>query len=238
MTDLERLHIQLETLYVLDEAGDLRFVREPGYALHELDPAPRLWMGRSLEGNLWRFRDDVPEAVRLEVEALCRLEPVTDDLETEPGQRGAILAALERHAPITEKWRGPAYWLPETGIEPRDAVIVTEENAHVLERHFPWKLTSRNSFTTGVLTASLEGGDAVSICYCAQLTEHASEAGVDTVEVARGRGHASAAVALWARAIRARGLQALYSTSWENVASRAVARKLGAVLYGEDWSVQ
>jgi RimJ/RimL family protein N-acetyltransferase len=238
ITDLERLSLQCETLFTLDANGDLVSVREPGYEPHELDPAPRFWMGRAVQGNLWRYRVDVPEALRLEVDAVCRVEPVAVDLEAEPQMRTAIRAALERHAPITEEWRGPAFWLSETTLEPRDAVLVTEANAHVLERHFPWKLTSRNSFKTGVLTASLERGDAVSICFCARLTQRAAEAGVETVESARGRGHAVAAVAVWAQAVRARGLMALYSTDWDNLASRSVARKLGAVLYGEDWSLQ
>jgi hypothetical protein len=30
----------------------------------------------------------------------------------------------------------------------------------------------------------------------------------------------------------------LYSTSWDNLASQAIARKLQMVLYGEDWSIQ
>jgi hypothetical protein len=41
----------------------------------------------------------------------------------------------------------------------------------------------------------------------------------------------------WARAVRALGAEPLYSTSWQNAASRAVARKLGLVLYGTDLSI-
>jgi hypothetical protein len=41
-------------------------------------------------------------------------------------------------------------------------------------------------------------------------------------------------VAAWARAIRESGGEPLYSTSWDNKASRGVARKLGLLLYGED----
>jgi len=54
----------------------------------------------------------------------------------------------------------------------------------------------------------------------------------------RGRGYATAAVAVWATAVRRRGLLPLYSTSWENVASQRVAAKVGAVSYGEDWEIE
>jgi len=57
---------------------------------------------------------------------------------------------------------------------------------------------------------------------------------VVTVEAFRGRGFASAVVAAWANAVRESDRVPLYSTSWENAASRAVATKLGLTLYGAD----
>jgi RimJ/RimL family protein N-acetyltransferase len=236
-SDLDWLALQIPTLYVCNPRGDLKFIREPGYDESELDPAPRFFMGRSKEGNLWRFHHDLPEAVRLELDALCRLEPTVTNLELETTQAKEIRAVLEAHAPITSEYRGPAFWLPESPSKPRVATLVTEENAHVLERNFPWKVTSRNSFRTGPLAATVVDGDAVSICCCARLTDSAAEAGVDTVESERGHGHAVRAIATWAAIIRARNLEPLYSTSWDNMASRAVARKLGAVQYGENWSI-
>ncbi|MGH2617528.1 MAG: GNAT family N-acetyltransferase, partial [Thermomicrobiales bacterium] len=41
----------------------------------------------------------------------------------------------------------------------------------------------------------------------------------------------------WAQAVRQEGRIPLYSTSWENLASQAVARKLGLVLYGVDLDI-
>ena len=234
-TNLLELHI--ETLFICDAQGDLRFVREPGYEESELDAAPRFFMGRSDTGNIWRFRYDLPEALRLELTALCQLEPRSASLHEEPLQAAQLRSALERHAAVTEEDRGPAYWIPESALDTRDAVLVTDENAHILEQNFGWKLTSSNSFRTGTLTASVLDESAVSICYCARLTDDAAEAGVDTVASARGRGHASRAVVLWASIIRAQGLTPLYSTSWDNTASQGVARKLGAVRYAETWSV-
>jgi predicted GNAT family acetyltransferase len=78
---------------------------------------------------------------------------------------------------------------------------------------------------------------AVSLCFSARLTERAAEAGVETLEGYRGRGYAPAVVLAWAQAIRASGRVPLYSTSWDNRASQAVARKLGLVQYGVDLSL-
>src|SRR2546428_12680883 len=90
----------------------------------------------------------------------------------------------------------------------------------------------------GPVTAAVVNGGAVSICYGARLSSSGAEAGVETLDSMRGRGHATAAVAAWATAVRRRGLLPLYSTSWENVASQRVAEKVGGVGYGEDWEVE
>ena len=232
---LDWLELQFQTLYISDHLGRLQFIREPGYEESELDSAPRFLMGRSEQGNVWRFRQDLSADLTLELDALCRAEPVVANWHDEAWQATAIRAALQRHAPIIDEWRGPAYRIPETVHTLSNAVVVTEANADVLERYFAWKLTSRNSFRSATLAATVVDGDAVSMCYCARLTARAAEAGVETVEFARGRGYAVAAVNAWATAIRAGGLEPLYSTSWENTASQSVARKLEAVQYGEDW---
>ena len=74
-------------------------------------------------------------------------------------------------------------------------------------------------------------------CYSARLTGRAAEAGVETLETHRGRGYAPAVVAAWAHAVRETGRIPFYSTSWDNLASQAVARKLGLVQYATDLSI-
>jgi predicted GNAT family acetyltransferase len=69
------------------------------------------------------------------------------------------------------------------------------------------------------------------------MTAQVAEAGVYTVESYRGRGYAAETVRGWAAAIRAMGRLPLYSTSWANTASPAVARKLRAVQYAVDFSL-
>jgi predicted GNAT family acetyltransferase len=65
----------------------------------------------------------------------------------------------------------------------------------------------------------------------------AAEAGVETDAAFRGLGFAARVTAAWALAIRASGRIPLYSTSWSNTASLAVARKLGLTQYATDWSL-
>jgi predicted GNAT family acetyltransferase len=60
------------------------------------------------------------------------------------------------------------------------------------------------------------------------------EGGVETLPSHRGRGLAAEVVAAWAAAVRADGRIPLYSTSFGNRASQAVARKPGLIRYGTD----
>lgn len=234
---LSLMNLQVSTLFVVDAAGQLRYTREPGYAEAELDPAPRFWMGRTHEGNIWRFRHDLSDDLKRELEHVCRAEPVAVNLADSPMHADAIRTLLHTATPITHEERGPAYFIPDTVQAPANGTLVSDANAFVLEAHFPWKITSPSGVRTGLLMAVVVGDSAVSICYCARLTDQAAEAGVETVANARGQGYASAAVAAWAGVVRQRGLIPLYSTSWENVASQGVARKLGLIHYGEDWSI-
>ena len=82
-----------------------------------------------------------------------------------------------------------------------------------------------------------EGGHPVSVCFCARRTAAAAEAGVETAAAFRGRGYGPRVVTAWAAAVRSQGLVPIYSTGWENNASRAVARKLGLVPFATDFAV-
>ena len=84
------------------------------------------------------------------------------------------------------------------------------------------------------LLAYLVDGRAVSVCGSVRITPEAHEAGVETAAEYRGQGCAPQVVAEWAQAVRALGIEPLYSTSWANAASRAVARKLALVQFGSD----
>ena len=85
--------------------------------------------------------------------------------------------------------------------------------------------------------AIVEEGRAVSVCRSVRITPDAHEAGVETLPDFRGKGYAKDVVAGWARLVQSMGALPLYSTSWENTASQAVAKKLHLVPYGADFHV-
>jgi len=77
----------------------------------------------------------------------------------------------------------------------------------------------------------------VSVCRSVRITPAAHEAGVETLPDFRAKGYAQDVVAGWARLVRSMGAIPLYSTSWENTASQALAKKLRLVMYGADFQV-
>jgi len=105
-----------------------------------------------------------------------------------------------------------------------------------LTRFRGWKAGDLEAGYGPLLAIDADGAPA-SICFCARRTDAAAEAGLETAAEYRGRGLAARVTAAWACAIRATGRMPLYSTSWANFSSLAVARKLGLVAFAGMWSV-
>jgi hypothetical protein len=162
-------------------------------------------------------------------------EPVGKDFHSEPRHIKAYVRLLEMHAPVRELEMGPAYHFTQY-FEPSISLLaVTEENAEVLGEGFK-KLTEELRDWQPFL-AVVERGRATSVCRSVRITSSAHEAGVETLPDYRGKGYAKEAVAGWAHSVRSIGAIPLYSTTWENTASQAVARKLKLALYGADFHI-
>jgi len=112
---------------------------------------------------------------------------------------------------------------------------ITTANVAVCQRYFPW--TAAHLDDLQPCRAVVADGDAVSLCFSSRNATEACAAGVFTVEEYRGHGYAPVVVASWANAVREMGRVPFYSTAWDNLASQAVAQKLGLVLYGADLSI-
>jgi RimJ/RimL family protein N-acetyltransferase len=223
----ELMRIQIATLFTLDRAGRLLRVNEPAGA-----PAPRFFLGRTAAGSEWRCRHDVPDDVVRELHAVCASETLGDEFLDPPYGAARYAEVLARTAPVKVVEAGPAYRFPAELPATSDAVLITNENRELLQPSFAaWY--DDVAFCQPFM-ALVQQGQAVSVCASVRVTPAAHEAGVETPAPFRGRGYAARVVAAWARAVRAIGSIPLYSTSWQNTASQAVARKLGLVRYGTD----
>lgn len=236
ISDPRLLELQVEALFTHDSAGRIVAINEPGGW-----PAPRFFLGRTRMGNLWRVRHDVPEATAWRLEALATSEPAHDDLRVEPRHIADYLEALRADGEEPVITSGPAYRFPDALPPPPTGITwITRANLDVL-RLLDWDL---DALAAGELeawapmAALVEDGAAVSLGFSARLTERVAEAGVNTLPAYRGRGYAPTVVTAWAHAIRATGRIPLYSTYWSNLASQAVARKLGLIQYATDLSLR
>ena len=223
--------IHVQTLFTHDVNSRLLLVNEPGGG----GPAPRLFLGRTVEGNLWRFRADLPELLIEELEALCRDEPVGEDLHRELRHLEEYERLLETHAPVQEVRMGPAYRFRHFFEPSRPVLTITETNAEMLQGGFEGLIAELKDWQP--FLAIVEERKAVSVCRSVRITSQAHEAGVETLPGFRGKGYATEVVAGWASLVKSMGAIPLYSTSWDNIVSQAVARKLQLVPYSDDFHI-
>jgi RimJ/RimL family protein N-acetyltransferase len=225
------MQLHVEALFAHDAEGQLLRVNEPNGA-----PAPRFFLGTTMHGNVLRFRSDVDPELRRALEATVledsdRRGPRVDT----PASAAPYEAILARSEPVQKTWLGPAFCFPR-GLPPSSSTMrVSEDNEHALQAHLhawlPDVPLCQPMFAVTI------GDEAVAVCGSVRRTRSAHEAGVETAPAYRGRGYAAQAVAAWARVVGHMRLVPLYSTSWQNAASRAVARKLGLICFGSDLHV-
>jgi hypothetical protein len=225
MNVLELMRLHVEALYVHDENGRI-------IAVNQWDggTVPRFFLGRTSLGNVWRFRDDVPDELVNELTTLCLEE--TSDSSREPKHKDNYLHLLE---PIKQVWQGPVYWCSQPIKLPKQAVAITEANKHLLggglESWLPDVPHQQPFF------AAVQDGKAVSVCSSVRITDKAHKAGVETLPAYRQQGHAANAVASWTNTLLEQHIIPLYSTSWEDTASQNVVRKVGFEFFGTDFHI-
>ena len=192
-----------------------------------LGPLFRLVRGK--ESCAWAVRVDVPQNIADELDGLAREEPPVSDFRDAPVHAERYTSLLRG-----EVDSGPSFTFPEELAQPSGTVFI--EDIGSLDHHFTGWTASEIPYRTPIV-AVVEGGFAVSACFSAWRSDAAAEAGLETAPAFRGRGLGPRVASGWALAIRASGRVPLYSTSWSNDASLAVARKLGLVTYASKWSI-
>ena len=216
--------LHLLTMFLLD--GDARIIgtREP-----EPSPGPLFSLILGKTSCAWAVRVDVPQDIADELDGLAREEPPASDFWDAPVHAERYMSL--RGGRVDS---GPAFTFPEEIAQPCGTVFI--EDMQSLDHHFSGWTASEIPYRTPIV-ALVEEGYAVSVCFCARRSNAAAEAGLETAAEFRGRGLGPHVTAAWALAIRASGRVPLYSTSWSNDASLAVARKLGLVAYASAWNI-
>ena len=231
-TDIELLKMQVEVLFTQDENECLQHINEP---IGPAEPAPRFFFGYTNKGSLCKFRQDLPDNVIEQLKEVAAAEPLPMNSQKIPKNHRQFEDILQSHASIERVWVGPAYRFPERITPPTDVIHLSNENARLLKGDLADIKPELNS--PYPCLAIIEDSQVVSICRSVRASARAHEAGVETLAGYRRCGYATSVVAAWAVAVRALNLIPLYSTSWNNVASQGVARRLGLVQYGVDYHV-
>ena len=217
-------NLHLKTLFLLDGYGRIAGTREP-----EPSPGPLFSLIRGKTGCAWAVRADVRQDLADELDGIAREEPPVSDLREAPVHAERYRSLI---GGIVDS--GPAFEFPEAIAQPHGTDFI--KDIHLLDRHFSGWTASELPERTPIAVV-VEEGHAVSVCFCARRSNVAAEAGIETAVEFRGRGLGPQVAAAWALAIRVSGRTPLYSTSWCNGASLAVARKLGLAAYASAWSI-
>ena len=137
----------------------MRTVNEPGGR-----KASRFFLGRTAEGNVWRFRHDLSAGLIRELEFACRAEPVAEKASAEQVRSRPYEALLAQDAPVKSVWVGPTYRFPRPSELPDTpgTVLVTESNSDILLPHLEEWMEDIGEGCPVV--AVVERGKAVSIC--------------------------------------------------------------------------
>jgi GNAT superfamily N-acetyltransferase len=228
-TELDWLTLQIHSLYQHDSVGRIvNYAGPPG----DQGKAPFVFFGRTVLGNLWRVRAGLPDALTRDLFRFAAAEAVVPDLERKPERWAAMRSRIEEFETINIEFAGPAFRFPNV-IEGGDEATLMrpgdEERIAASMPGFDGPIEDRDP-----MFAMIREERPVALAFCATVPGVACEVGVETSPGWRGHGFAGELVAAWAREMRSRGVEPLYSTSWENAASRAVARKLDLILYASD----
>ena len=174
------------------------------------------------------------------IEALLRVEPVVSDLQllqTIPPVLAGVRELLAGLADDLAETSGPVFGFPSARLaSPIKTEVVTATAALATAPELAW-VHGAGDLARPLVVARSNAGLVVSVCHSARSTRTAGEAGVETAAAYRGRGLATAVTARWADEVRAQRRVPLYSTAWTNLASRGVARRLGLVMIGEDYTI-
>jgi RimJ/RimL family protein N-acetyltransferase len=233
MTDLELLHLQLASSFVLDGAGRLVCTNDP-----DRSPAAAFALAGCSAGNVCSFRNDVPDAHVREIERVVEREPPLSGFGQRPVYLDTYRKLLSGFAQNTDASTGLLWHLPKDIGYPSGAPIVrsgTEEGDALLRRMdregVPPALLAMGFKDTDEFWAPWCAlfceGEIASLAFAARLGREAAHLGLVTVPAFRGRGFGAAATAAWAAHPALAGRTLFYGTAIGNLSSQRVTARLG-----------
>lgn len=221
ISPMDMMKIQAETLYTLDDQRRLLRINEP-----DGGQAPVLFIGITSTGSCTYYYEQLPSTL-------------IKDLGCESGlplDIPKLIRRVETYKPVKDVWMGPAYTFPEKCGEWHSNVqLIDRHCTFLLSEHFPeliGRLPEKMPLAAYVIKDS-----AVAVCCSARVSTQGAEASLYTASDFRGQGYAAEAVKCWQYHVKESGRIPIYSTSWDNTASQTVARKLGLIQFGVDFSI-
>lgn len=237
ISDIELLNIELQTLFVIENA---RIEREN-------DPdqtnGPRFWLAGCRSGNVMGVGADLDVNIAAELTRLGKSEESF-------GATGGTLLHHERYTALLEEAGtrpvveyGLVYRLPHALPLKLDATIIKSDSERGRRLYDDLSI---NGMPQGMVELGFRGisdlwapwcavmidGEVTSIAFAARISEVGAELGLATAKAHRGRGLALAAVAGWSSLEPLQARYLFYSTDRSNTASRKVAARLNLPFIG------
>lgn len=237
------LEARLDALYQRDERGRLLFRNQ-----WDAGDAPRFHLMAGLHTSVRGYGAEVPDEIVAAIERLFTDDPPNS---VEPGKSGwlprmpALAAASEGWLQIQQQglpaWCGPVYRFPKTlavidrpnSSGARALRLFTQDTAALRDTMPDWEpdVAHRQPFVAMVEA----DGNAQAVCASVRIHPALHEAGIETLPAMQKQGYALATATAWARAVRDLGADPVYSTSWHNAASLAVAARLRLEQFAVDY---
>ena len=243
------MSIQTKALFTWDKNGRTVTLDEPWDGTK---PAPRFFLGRTIDGKtLVRFRHDVDSSLIEKLEKLAEDETPASGFDDFPKHKNEYMELLGNEISSGPCWivqppsGNKTHYLTasNTGSPEKMPVLITRKNINQFkleslvkpEKGFEWL---KDEIDVAEPCAGLVIDNwLVSQCRSVRRTAQAHEAGLETLADFRGNRYAAIVTIGWAAAVYDLGALPFYTTSWNNVNSQNVAKKLGLHYYGNNFSV-